>query len=101
MIIQFLRQFKIGQFAVFDLVTAFLGVWLVSPWLSAGMAKLGLIVPRSSWLWWTLPLGTLVHIIIGTNTPLTSYVLDPKGYYLWKLALVILILIGAIQVKTK
>lgn len=98
-LIQFLRQYKIGDFAIFDITTAFLGVWLISPLLSAGLEKVGLIVPITNWLWLTIPIGVLTHIALGISTPLTERLFDPSGFYLWKLALVGMIVMGLLNIK--
>lgn len=63
-VISSLRQYKIGPFAYFDLITAFLGMYLLAQ----------LIDPKLTinFLLLTLPFGILVHILIGTKTPLTQ-----------------------------
>ncbi|TAK95370.1 hypothetical protein EPO05_04415 [Patescibacteria group bacterium] len=97
--IEFLRQFRIGSFAIFDLATAFVGMWLISPLLSRLFRKLGLEIPRSSWLLWTVPIGIAVHLLIGRVTPLTRDFLDWQGHYLAKIVVVGLLIWGIMGVK--
>jgi hypothetical protein len=97
--IDFLRQFRIGEFAVFDLAVAFLGVFLLAPFLSRLFRKIGLDIPRKSWLLWTLPIGIATHLILGRITPLTRDFLDPQGHYLSKIIIIGLVVWGAWGVK--
>jgi len=89
-----LRQFRIGGFSVFDFATTLLGTWLLSPLLSAGFRELGIEIPRTNWLWLAIPIGELVHLVLGLKTPLYQDVVDPSGHYLWKLAFIIMIVMG-------
>lgn len=85
MIIQTLRSFRVGPFAVFDFASAYLGVYLLAPVLSYLCSLFGLSVTRTQWLWLTLPLSILFHLLFGSRTPFTVMVLDPSGHILAKL----------------
>lgn len=98
-IIDFLRQFRVGGFALFDFTTAFLGVFLLAPLLSKLFRKLGLEIPKLSWLFFTLPIGIIVHILIGKRTPLTEEFLDPSGHYLSKVIILVLFVLGIMGIK--
>lgn len=91
---QSLRSFKILDYAVFDLAASFIGIYLLSPVLSSLFRLIKLEIPRSSWLYLTLPLGVLIHILVGSYTPMTKYILDPSGHYLLKILLVALTILG-------
>jgi hypothetical protein len=95
----FLRQFKLGSFAIFDLVLAYLGIYLLAPTLSKIMRLLKLEIPRSTWIWLTLPIGVLFHLIFAQNTPLNAMLFDPSGNYLVKVVIVLMTIIGIAQVK--
>ena len=97
--IDFLRQYRIGEFAIFDLAVAFLGVFLLSLILSKLFRKLGLEIPKKSWVLWTLPIGILAHLLVGRITPLTRDFLDLNGHYLSKAVIIGLIIWGAWGVK--
>lgn len=97
--IDFLRQFRIGGFAIFDFATAFVGVLLLSPLLIRLFRKLGLEIPRRSWILWTVPIGIVVHLLLGKITPLTRDFIDPRGHYLSKIVITGLFIWGAAGVK--
>ncbi|KKR12913.1 MAG: hypothetical protein UT41_C0001G0457 [Candidatus Wolfebacteria bacterium GW2011_GWC2_39_22] len=99
--IEFLRQFRIGEYALFDLTVAFLGVYLLAPLLSKLFLKIGIIVPKYNWLYLTLPIGIIVHLLVGTLTPMTKAVIDVNGYYILKIIVIILILLGLRGVRLK
>jgi hypothetical protein len=98
-IIDFLRQFRLGGFAVFDFAVAFLGIFLMAPVLSKIFRKLGLEISRRSWVFLTLPIGIMVHILIGKITPMTREFLDPSGHYLLKMIIAVLFILGLAGIK--
>jgi len=82
------------DYAIFDLLVSFLGIWLIAPVLTYAFRFIKLNIPLSSWLYFTLPLSILVHILVGNYTPMTKYFLDPSGHYLLKIFIIILMIIG-------
>jgi hypothetical protein len=98
-IIDFLRQFRVGGLAIFDFAVAFLGIFLIAPFLSKIFRKLGLEIPRCSWVFFTLPIGIIVHMLIGKITPMTKEFLDPSGHYFLKVIVVVLFILGLISIK--
>ena len=98
-IISFLRQFRIGQFAIFDFALAFLGILLISPLLSKIFMKIGIEIPRRSWLFFTLPIGIFAHLLIGRMTPMTKEFLDINGHYLLKAIIIGSFILGMIGIK--
>jgi hypothetical protein len=97
--ITWLRQFRIGGFAIFDFSISFLAIYLLAPALSRLCKKGGVIVPTSSWMYLTVPISVLIHLLIGRITPLTADAIDPSGHYLVKIAIVILCGLGFRNVK--
>ncbi len=85
-----LRQFRIGPFTIFDTVTAYLGVLIVSPILRWLFSKLHLKVPVSSWLWLTMPLSVIFHVVFHQTTPLMKILADP-GQIQFYIAVLILL----------
>ena len=73
-ILQRIRQYKIGPFAYFDLITAFLGMYLLGL-LIRYYFKIDIII---NLLLLTLPIGIFVHILFGIETPLTEMFFDPN-----------------------
>ena len=94
MTIEFLRQFKIGEYAIFDLSISFLGIYLISPLLSKIFLKIGLKIPKYNWLYLTLPFSILIHLLFGRITPMTKYFIDFHGHYLLKLLIISPVFLG-------
>lgn len=97
--IEFLRQFKLGEYAIFDLVASFLGIYLLSPFLSKIFKKIRLDIPKINWLYLTLPIGILAHIIVGNITPMTRDFLDLNNSYLLKILIIGLLFFGIRGIK--
>jgi len=97
--IEYLRQFRLGGYALFDFTLAFLGAILVAPILSWLFKKIGILIPKKNWVILMLPISVLVHILVGKITPLTEYFLDPNGHYLVKLIVLICCVLGGMNIK--
>jgi hypothetical protein len=82
--ITFLRSFRFGPFAIFDFVASYVLVYFLAPYLSRFFAMFRIRVSREQWLWLTLPISLIVHMIFGTSTPLTKMFLDLNGGWLVK-----------------
>ncbi len=94
MTIELLRQFRVGGYALFDLVLSFLGIFILSPVLSKIFHTVHIEIPTKSWLLFTLPIGILTHIITGNRTRMTKDFLDPQGHFLLKILIIGLLLYG-------
>jgi hypothetical protein len=94
-LIESLRQYKIGPFSIFDFVTAYLGLLIISPLIIWLFAKMRLRITIVSIMWFVLPLSVVTHIAIGSDTPFTKMVLDPSGNYLAKIIILVMIILGA------
>ena len=92
--IEFLRSFKISEYAIFDLTASFLGIYLLSPILSYLFRFIKLDIQRVSWFYLTLPLSILIHVLVGKYTPMTKYFFDPSGHYLLKIFIITLFILG-------
>ena len=99
--LEFLRQFRIGGYAIFDFAVSFLGIYLLSPLLSKLFLKLRLKIPKHNWLFLTLPISIIVHLLIGTMTPMTQNFLDINGHYILKIIILILLILGIRGIKYK
>lgn len=97
--IEFLRQFRLAGYAVFDLAVSFLGIYLLSGLLSKLFLKIGLIIPKQNWLLLTLPLSIFVHLLVGRITPMTQNFIDLKSNYLLKILILALLFYGLRGVK--
>ncbi len=97
--ITFLRQFRIAGYAIFDFVASFLGIYLLSPLLTKLCRKLGIEIPRSSWLYFTIPLSIPIHLVIGRMTPLTKNFMDLHDHYVLKIIIFALMVLGIKNIK--
>ncbi|MBP6981539.1 hypothetical protein KBB25_02060 [Candidatus Gracilibacteria bacterium] len=97
--IEFLRQFRVGEYAIFDFAASFIGIFLLSPLLSRGCKKIGIIIGRHNWLLLTLPLSILIHVCVGNFTPMTKDFLDLGGHYTLKIIILGLLVAGLWDVK--
>ncbi|HAT73484.1 MAG: hypothetical protein US30_C0001G0116 [Candidatus Moranbacteria bacterium GW2011_GWF2_36_839] len=97
--IAFLRQFRLGDYAIFDFAVSLLGFYLLSPLLSKIFLKLRIDIPRQNWLYLTLPIGVATHLIFGKITPLTRDFIDIQGHYIVKIVIIALLLIGLNDIK--
>lgn len=97
--IAFLRQFRLGDYAIFDFAAAFLGIYLLAPLLSKIFAKLRVEIPHQNWLYLTLPLSVVVHLLSGHITPLTRDFIDLQGHYIVKIIILALLVPGLTDIK--
>ena len=97
--IEFLRQYKIAGFAIFDFAVSFIGVYLLAPLLSKLFGKLGIQILKKNWLFLTIPLSVLIHVLVNQITPMTKEFLDPQGHYILKGVIIILLIFGLRGIK--
>lgn len=97
--IEYLRQFRLGEYAIFDFTITFLGMYLLSPVLSRLFRKIRIDIPKHNWLYLALPIGILVHLLIGRITPMTKNFLDLQDHYLLKIVMVVLLVLGLKNIK--
>ncbi len=97
--LSWLRQFKLGPFALFDTALAFAGVLVVAPLLTKLFVKIGVNIPRTAWLWLTLPVSVAAHVLVNQSTPLTQLTLDPNGGYVAKIVLLVMTVAGLRLIK--
>jgi hypothetical protein len=97
--IESLRQYRIGGYAIFDLAASFFGIYLLSPLLSKFFLKIGVSIPKQNWVFLALPLGILVHVLVGNITTMTKDFLDPHSHYFLKILILGLLLYGLKGIK--
>ena len=97
--IEFLRQFRLGGYAIFDVLVSFLGIYLLAPFLSKIFLKIGLNIPKRSWICLTLPIGILAHLLVGKITPMTKDFLDLHSHYVIKIIILIFLIIAIKNIK--
>jgi len=98
-LLEFFRQFRVGEYAIFDFVVAFVGVWLLSPLLSKIFLKIRIDIPKQNWLFLTLPLSILFHLIFRASTPLTKDFISIGDHYILKIVIILLFILGVKGIK--
>ena len=99
-ILTFLRHYRLGSFSFIDTATAYLGVYILAPYLSKFFsAHFRISITRAGWLWLVLPLAFIVHILLGLHTAFVTMILTPQGYFIPKLGLVISTIMGIKNIK--
>lgn len=68
-IIDTLRSVRIGPFAIFDFAMSFLGAYLIAPYLK---------IDRRAALLLIVPIGVLVHELVGRRTVLNKLVFESE-----------------------
>ncbi len=97
--LEFIRSFRVGGYAIFDFVVSFIGIYLLAPFLSLLFSKLNIRISRKSWLFLTVPLSVVFHLLFGSYTQLTKDVIDMGGHYSLKLLLITLLILGLKDVR--
>jgi hypothetical protein len=100
-IIEYLRQFRVGPFAIFDFAISYLGVYLLSPYIIRFFAYFNISITQASIIWLVLPISILIHIILGNYTPLTKMFIDIYGYYFLKIIVLYMVYAGLKGVSFK
>jgi hypothetical protein len=101
-ILHILRQYKIGPFTIFDTVTAYVGIFLIAPLLTKIFSKIHINISRAGWLWLTLPISVIFHLIFRQNTPFMKILSDPHQFqfYLGIIILLFMSYMGLRKIKT-
>jgi len=99
-LISYLRQFRIGGLAIFDLAISYIGIYFLAPFLSKIFKKLGLLISLKEWLWLTLPIGVIVHLLFKQKTALNDMLLN-DGNYLVKITLMLMLYMGLKGIRKK
>lgn len=97
--IEFIRQFKIFEYAIFDLTVSYLGIYLLSPLLSKLFRLIRIEIPKINWVILTLPISILVHMMVGNFTPMTKKFLNLNDYYLLKIIILGMLILGIRGIK--
>jgi hypothetical protein len=94
-----LREFRVGSYAVLDLAVSFLGMAILAPLLSFLLRKAKIDVPKKNWVILTLPIGILVHLLVGTKTQMVKDAFDWNGHYVIKIILLVSLVGGFRGIK--
>lgn len=97
--IETLREPHIFGYAIFDLALSYVGVYLLAPLLTKLFLKIKIKISRKSWLFLTLPIGIISHLLVGNITPMTEQFFDFSGYYLLKIVIFLMLILGLKDIK--
>ncbi|MFA5987215.1 MAG: hypothetical protein WC797_01005 [Candidatus Paceibacterota bacterium] len=97
MIIETLRSYRIGPFAIFDFAVSYIAVYFLAPYLSKLFAYIGISINREQWLWLTLPIALVAHFIFRPDTPFTKMFLDLSGGWTAKLVIILMIVMAYVR----
>lgn len=97
--IEFLRQFRLGGYAIFDFLAVFIGMFLLAPLLSKIFLKLKIKIPQKNWLFLALPIGIATHLLVGKITPMTEDFINLHDHYVLKILVIGLFGMGLLNIK--
>ncbi|NVN96831.1 hypothetical protein HXX01_01130 [Candidatus Nomurabacteria bacterium] len=99
--LEFLRSFHFFGYAIFDLSLSFIGMYLLSGSLSKLFRKINIEIPKINWVYLTLPIGILVHIIVGTYTPMAKDFRNLNSHYILKIVILVFLFLGFKGIRRK
>lgn len=99
-ILKFLRQFRIGPYAIFDTALSYVAIYLLAPLLTRFAARLHLNISRASWLWLMLPIAVVFHLLFRQNTPFMQQLFHPGSYYVEYIVLFVMLYMGLKHIKS-
>jgi len=97
--ITMLRSYRIGPFTIFDTVLAYVGVVILSPLLTKLFLVIHLKISLTSWLWLTMPLSVIFHLVFSQNTPLIKMLFNSDKFYIAWAVLLFMTFMGLRGVK--
>lgn len=97
--IALLRQYRIGPFTIFDTVLAYVGVLILAPLLTKLFLKVHVKIPLISWLWFTMPISVIFHIMFRQDTPLMRILFNSDKFYIAAGVLLFMIYMGLRRVR--
>ncbi|GEM_PF-720223 len=92
--ITLLRQYRIGPFTIFDTALAYAGILILSPLLTKLFFLVRIKIPLTSWLWLTMPLSVIFHIIFRQDTPLIRILFNSDEFYIAAVVLLFMTYMG-------
>ncbi len=98
--IEYLRQFRFLEYAIFDFIVVFAGMYLLAPLLSKLFLKAKIEIPIKNWLFLAIPIGIIVHLLAGKMTPMTKNFINPNDHYILKAVVIWLLILWLKGIKT-
>jgi uncharacterized membrane protein len=97
--IELLRLYRFGDYALFDLFLAFLGMYLLAPVLSKIFRFFKLEIPKINWVFFTLPIGMVLHVLTKANTVMTKNFFDTQSHYFIKILIFSSLILGLMGIR--
>ena len=97
--IEQIRQYRIGPYAIFDLVVSFIGVYLLSPLLNKIFLKTKITTTKLTWILLALPLSIAIHLFFGQQTQMVKDFMSPSDNYFLKVTILFLTYLGIKSIK--
>ncbi len=94
-----LREYRIGPFTIFDTVLAYLGILIISPLLIKLFSLVRLKITLASWLWLTMPLSVIFHLVFSQDTPLIKVLLNSNNSYIALAVLLFMTFMGLKDIR--
>jgi hypothetical protein len=95
----YIRQFRIGPYSIFDFAVSYLGVYFLAPLFSKACSKIHLNISRSGWMWLTLPLSVVFHLIFRQQTAFMKGLISPQHYFIEAIVLLFMLYMGLKDVR--
>lgn len=92
--IEYLRSFRLGRYAAFDLVVSYVGFYFLTPLLTRLFKKIGVKVARVQWMYLMLPISVVVHLLFGQDTLLVQDLFSINSGYLTKIIILVMLYKG-------
>ncbi|OGH93830.1 MAG: hypothetical protein A2538_03060 [Candidatus Magasanikbacteria bacterium RIFOXYD2_FULL_41_14] len=74
-------------------------MYLLSPLLTKLFLKINIKIPKLNWIFLTLPIGILVHLLVGKITPMTTNFLNTNSHYFLKIVVLMSLALGLRGIK--
>jgi hypothetical protein len=97
--LEYLRQFRFLEFAIFDFTVSLIAVLILSPLLNRLAKKAKINITTKHWLWLFLPISVIAHLLFGQQTALVKQVFDLTGNYSAKLLMIFMLFMGLKDVR--
>lgn len=96
--IEYIRSFRVFEYAIIDLILSFWWVYLISWRLSRLFLKYWISIPKMNWLYLTLPIWIIIHILTNSYTPMTMNFLNINDYYILKFIILFSLTMGVYNI---
>lgn len=100
-LITILRSYRLFGYAMIDFVAGALGIYLLSPILIKIFDKFGIKTTKKNWLWLSVVIGVIFHMIFAPDTPLNQKIFSLNDGYFEKIFLIFTIYMGTRNYKKK